>query len=555
MTTPVCLTSASDLRVQINANGSLRRIDHRDVIVNLFPGNEAEGGPTNLYLRRRDRSVEAIPLLGPGSGARDRLRDDGFAARGTWSDVRFDVSLLLAQAAPAWFWHVALENVGGAAAGGRPDPRAGPRARRLRRGAAERVLRQPVPRPHAARARRSAAPCWRCARTIRWAAAIRGRCSDRCDRATSFATDALQLHGLATRAARRRRRCTPRRCRGAAAARARDGGDAGRAGATRAGRARRARLLRLARARPSGGDLGGRPRLRRSRARAARGRSPRPRRRTNRISSQRSPTLFSDGPLLACRDLGESEIDRSLRQRAAPRRARGRTAPLLLRRRASTRRAARARSAPCCARTGRSCAPATASCPTRRRSRRRRGWPASSTRWSRRATSASTASSRRRTRYLGLFRSHGQRVFVERDGRLAAARRAVGVRDGRRAAVAGSTGTRADGSRCAAGRRSTATSCWLDDRRRGRRAVPLPGVEPRGARRRRRRARRFRFARRATTGASRSALPPDTDVGRRFPDGCFRIDPARGTAIERVGRRRAALRRRSHARISRSSCS
>ncbi len=107
-----CLTSASGLRAQINANGSLRRIDHRDVIVNLFPGNEAEGGPTNLYLRRRDGSGDAIPLLGPSSGARYRIREDGFAARGTWHDVRFEVSLRLAQDAPAWFWHVALENVG-----------------------------------------------------------------------------------------------------------------------------------------------------------------------------------------------------------------------------------------------------------------------------------------------------------------------------------------------------------------------------------------------------------------------------------------------------------
>ena len=112
MTTPVCLSSASDLRVQINANGSLRRIDHRDVIVNLFPGNEIEGGPANLYLRRRDEELDAIPLLGPRSPARHRIREDGFAARGEWNGVRFQVTLRLAHSAPAWFWHVALENAG-----------------------------------------------------------------------------------------------------------------------------------------------------------------------------------------------------------------------------------------------------------------------------------------------------------------------------------------------------------------------------------------------------------------------------------------------------------
>jgi hypothetical protein len=71
----VPLTSASGLSAQINANGSLRRIDHCDVIVNLFPGNEIEGGPTNLYLRRRGDRSESIPLLGPRSPARYRIRD------------------------------------------------------------------------------------------------------------------------------------------------------------------------------------------------------------------------------------------------------------------------------------------------------------------------------------------------------------------------------------------------------------------------------------------------------------------------------------------------
>ena len=114
MTTPILLTSASGLRVQINTNGSLRRIDHRDVVVNLFPGNEVEGGPANLYLRLRGDRIQWLPLLGPRSPARHRIRDDAFVARGEWSQVRFRVALRLAHSAPAWFWHVALENIGDA---------------------------------------------------------------------------------------------------------------------------------------------------------------------------------------------------------------------------------------------------------------------------------------------------------------------------------------------------------------------------------------------------------------------------------------------------------
>ena len=107
---PIHLTSASGICVQLNANGSLRRIDQRDVIVNLFPGNELEGGPTNLYLRRRDGRIESTPLLGPRSPASHQLSEQGFTARGEWGGIRFQLALRLAHSAPAWFWHVALEN-------------------------------------------------------------------------------------------------------------------------------------------------------------------------------------------------------------------------------------------------------------------------------------------------------------------------------------------------------------------------------------------------------------------------------------------------------------
>ena len=65
--------------------------------------------------------------------------------------------------------------------------------------------------------------------------------------------------------------------------------------------------------------------------------------------------------------------------------------------------------------------------------------------------------------------------------------------------------------------------------------MPLPAVAPRRAqRRRRRRARcRSRFERDASAAIAVRPIP-DTDVGRRFPDGCFRLDPLPGTTLERV---------------------
>jgi cellobiose phosphorylase len=106
------LRNAAGLAVQVNANGSIRRIDHGPIVVTLFLGTEVEGGPTNLYLRRHGTAIQSTPLLGPRSPATFHLGERAFVARGEWQDIRFRVALVLADAVPAWFWRIALENAG-----------------------------------------------------------------------------------------------------------------------------------------------------------------------------------------------------------------------------------------------------------------------------------------------------------------------------------------------------------------------------------------------------------------------------------------------------------
>lgn len=109
---PLRIVSRAGLAVQVTANGSLRRMDHDDVMVNLFLGTEVEGPPANLYLRRHGERLDAWPLLGPHSGGAVQCDERGLRVRGAWQEVRFSVSLVLADAALAWFWHVELENTG-----------------------------------------------------------------------------------------------------------------------------------------------------------------------------------------------------------------------------------------------------------------------------------------------------------------------------------------------------------------------------------------------------------------------------------------------------------
>jgi len=109
---PIRLENPSGLSVEVNANGSIRRIDRRDVIINLFLGSEIEGGPANLYLRRHDGSIESIPLLGPRSPGALYVDEQGVSIDGEWQHLRFHVALALAQSSAAWLWHVTLENTG-----------------------------------------------------------------------------------------------------------------------------------------------------------------------------------------------------------------------------------------------------------------------------------------------------------------------------------------------------------------------------------------------------------------------------------------------------------
>lgn len=107
------LTSRSGLSVEVTSRGAIRRFDCGATSLNLFVGNELEGGPTNLYLRRhRSGTTEFTPLLGPRSPTRfDLLQADSrLIGAGSWHGIDYVIALVLAQETSAWFWHVRLLN-------------------------------------------------------------------------------------------------------------------------------------------------------------------------------------------------------------------------------------------------------------------------------------------------------------------------------------------------------------------------------------------------------------------------------------------------------------
>jgi cellobiose phosphorylase len=107
------LSSRSGLRAEINANGSLRRFDCESICLPLFVGNELDGGPTNLYLRRTDGpAITWTALLGPTSPTTFHADPASgmLVGKGSWQGINYTLALVLAQSSPAWYWHIHLEN-------------------------------------------------------------------------------------------------------------------------------------------------------------------------------------------------------------------------------------------------------------------------------------------------------------------------------------------------------------------------------------------------------------------------------------------------------------
>ena len=196
---PLRIASASGLSVEWNANGSLRRMDHGDIMLNLFLGNEADGGPANIFLRRLGNTVEATPLLGLASSAAYHSDGRTVTACGRWEDLLFRVSLVLADSASAWFWHVEVENTGAVAVAcdlihTQDLALAHYGAVRLNEYyVSQYVDHSALQHPHrgiAVASRQNQSMGGRCPWTV----------IGSLGRGVSYATDALQFHGLATRA-------------------------------------------------------------------------------------------------------------------------------------------------------------------------------------------------------------------------------------------------------------------------------------------------------------------------------------------------------------------
>ena len=104
------LAGGGGLRVSIDDRGCVRRLDCGDTLVNLFVANGIENGPLNLHLRFAD-SAERTALLGPGAPTQGRrVAENRWLGSGRALGLQYTLALTLARDTSAWFWHLHVQN-------------------------------------------------------------------------------------------------------------------------------------------------------------------------------------------------------------------------------------------------------------------------------------------------------------------------------------------------------------------------------------------------------------------------------------------------------------
>ena len=107
---PVHVRGGSELAFDIDSNGFVFKISHRDIMINLFLGSALEGSPANIYLRLLGEEGCAVPLLGPRSPSSFSL-EGGFSVSGRVYGIEYFIRLVLPSHVNAWFWKVILKNI------------------------------------------------------------------------------------------------------------------------------------------------------------------------------------------------------------------------------------------------------------------------------------------------------------------------------------------------------------------------------------------------------------------------------------------------------------
>src|SRR3974390_18394 len=107
------LKNSLGLSCEFLANGSIKSLNAEPVRISLKASTLFSKPGTNLYLRKKGKSVEFTALLGPESDSRFKVANDCFIPQGSGAGLAYTCTLRLSQKSLSWQWSVVIQNMSG----------------------------------------------------------------------------------------------------------------------------------------------------------------------------------------------------------------------------------------------------------------------------------------------------------------------------------------------------------------------------------------------------------------------------------------------------------
>src|ERR1022692_3923 len=105
------LKNSLGLSFEFLDNGALKSIEAHSVRINLKSATPFSKPGSNLYLRKRKKTFEFTPLLGPEGNSLFNMAGDAFIVRGSWAGLDYTCVLQLSKNSLSWQWIVDIKNL------------------------------------------------------------------------------------------------------------------------------------------------------------------------------------------------------------------------------------------------------------------------------------------------------------------------------------------------------------------------------------------------------------------------------------------------------------
>jgi hypothetical protein len=104
------LKNSHGLSFEFLEDGCIKTIDASPIRISLKPQTPFSRSGANVFLRRRDETMQYKPLLGPESISRFELSKEAFDVSGNWDGIEYSASIQLSGISLSWQFIVKIRN-------------------------------------------------------------------------------------------------------------------------------------------------------------------------------------------------------------------------------------------------------------------------------------------------------------------------------------------------------------------------------------------------------------------------------------------------------------